>query len=146
MLQKHKSLSRLEEERKLSLSLCLSVFSPPPRRQKEEFKAHRRRRRIKKKKFTLKQNKLSTRLLLFGSHHHVQQQQQKTRSGERRRGRPRAIHQRRGDRCPSVRIVFFRSYSFSLTYVKFLSFFLSFFQFVRIRRPHTERPVLRSVC
>jgi hypothetical protein len=41
---------------------------------------------------------------------------------------------------------FFRSYSFSLTYVKFLSFFLSFFQFVRIRRPHTERPVLRSVC
>jgi hypothetical protein len=28
----------------------------------------------------------------------------------------------------------------------FLSFFLSFFQFVRIRRPHTERPVLRSVC
>ena len=27
----------------------------------------------------------------------------------------------------------------------FLSFFLSFFQFVRIRRPHTERPVLRSI-
>lgn len=33
----------------------------------------------------------------------------------------------------------------SNSHMMFLSFFLSFFQFVRIRRPHTERPVLRSI-
>ena len=40
----------------------------------------------------------------------------------------------------------FLGFFLSNIFVKFLSFFLSFFQFVRIRRPHTERPVLRSVC